>query len=317
MKANLLISTSNKMPLVQMRMFRNYSISILGSGVVGENFGRGLAEIAETVVFYDVDEQKIKKLKSAGFAVAAKLESAVMGSNISYFCVPTPATDKGEINLSYIKDITENTARALKKKQDYHLIVVKSTVLPTTTETVIIPILEKHSGKKAGRDFGVCCNPEFLTEIHNSWTDDEAFVRGFFNEPFIVIGEIDQKSGEILEDLYSSLKPPIFRTSLRTAEMLKYAFNCALATRISYWNEIFYICQKSGIDSDVIASIASHDQRVGKYGTIHKKAFGGKCLPKDLSALVSFCQKSNHNPELLKAVLNINQKISREFGVRE
>ena len=164
------------------------------------------------------------------------------------------------------------------------MIVVKSTVLPLTTENVVIPLLEKHSGKKVGKDFGVCCNPEFLTEIHNSWTEDKSFVRGFFNEPFIVIGSSDKKAEEVLADVYGSLEPPIVRVDLRTAEMLKYAFNCALATRISYWNEIFLVCRKIGIDSDIIASIASKDPRIGKYGTVHKMGFGGKCLPKDLSA---------------------------------
>jgi UDPglucose 6-dehydrogenase len=251
--------------MIQMILPGSYSISVIGSGMVGENVGKGLTEIGQNVIFFDVDNEKIRKLKASGYIVVDKLETAVLASSISFFCVPTPATEKGKIELSYIKDVAKKTGRALRKKQDYHLIVVKSTVLPMTTENVVIPLLEKHSGKKVGRDFGVCCNPEFLTEIHNSWTKDKSFVRGFFNEPFIVIGGFDSQSGDILVEVYASIEPPIVRVDLRTAEMLKYAFNCALAARVSYWNEIFLICRKLGIDSNVVASIASKDLRIGKH----------------------------------------------------
>ncbi len=121
----------------------------------------------------------------------------------------------------------------------------------------------------------------------------------------------------MLEDIYDSLEPYKARVDLRTAEMIKYAFNCALATKISYWNEIFYICRNLGIDSNIIASIASKDPRIGKYGTVHRKAFGGKCLPKDLSALINFSKKICHDPRLLRAVFDINLDIAMEFGVRE
>jgi UDPglucose 6-dehydrogenase len=303
--------------MIQMSLPGSYSISVIGSGMVGENVGKGLTEIGQNVIFFDVDQEKVKKLKTLGYNAVDKLETAVLASCISYFCVPTPTTEKGKIELSYIKDVAKKTGKVLRKKQNYHLIVVKSTVLPMTTENVVIPLLEKHSGKKAGRDFGVCCNPEFLTEIHNSWTKDKSFVRGFFNEPFFVIGGFDKRSGDILAEVYGSLEPPIVRVNLRTAEMLKYAFNCALATRISYWNEIFLVCRKLGINSDEVASIASRDPRIGMYGTVHKMAFGGKCLPKDLSALVSFCKEIHHDPRLLRAVLEINWDIAMEFGVRE
>jgi UDPglucose 6-dehydrogenase len=304
-------------PLRKLGFSSNASISILGSGVVGENVGKGLVNIGNSVVFYDVDIEKVERLKRAGLRASESIESAIMESTISYFCVPTPATDNGRIDLGYIKDVTKKTAQILRDKNDYHLIVVKSTVLPTTTEKVIIPLLEKHSCRKAGKNFGICCNPEFLTEIHDSWIKDESFARGFLNEPCIVIGAFDKKSGDYLQRIYHSLRSPILRTDLKTAEMIKYAFNCALATRISFWNEIFLICRTLGIDSDLVASAASNDPRIGLYGTVHKKAFGGKCLPKDLSAFVHFCAENHSNPKLLSAVLSINEKIAGEFGVRE
>lgn len=160
-------------------------------------------------------------------------------------------------------------------------------------------------------------NPEFLTEIHSSWTGDASMTRGFFSEERIVIGEFDKRSGDIVEELYRPLNVPIFRTNLQTAEIIKYASNTALATRISYWNEIYYICEKLGIDSDFVANIVGMDKRIGKYGAIHKKAFGGKCLPKDLQAIISFSEGVGHAPILLKAVNEINERIKREKGVRE
>jgi UDPglucose 6-dehydrogenase len=197
------------------------------------------------------------------------------------------------------------------------VVVVKSTVVPMTTEKIIIPLLEEHSGKKVGPDVGVCTNPEFLTEIHHSWTDDPSWARDFFTEERIVIGEFDKRSGDVIEALYKPLRVPIIRTDLKTAEMIKYAANCALASRISYWNEIYYICQKLGIDSDFVARVAAMDKRIGKYGTIHGKAFGGKCLPKDIEAFISFAEELGYEPKLLKAVVEINERIKADRGVRE
>lgn len=291
------------------------SISILGSGMVGVTVGKGFLKLGNKVIFYDVDREKVNELSSFGLTATDKIETAILDSKISFICVPTP-TVRGRIDLCSIKSVAEELAKSLEKK-NYHLVVVKSTVLPTTTENVVIPILKKNSGRKIGEHIGVCSNPEFSTEIHHSWTDDKHFSRGFFNEPFVVIGEFDKKSGDILHDIYQSLKVPIIRTDLRTAEMIKYAFNCALACRVSYWNEIFYVCQKLGVDSRVVASTAAMDERIGKYGTVHGKAFGGKCLPKDLRAFINFSQELNYEPKLLKAVEEINVKIGAEFGIRE
>jgi len=193
--------------------------------------------------------------------------------------------------------------------------VVKSTVVPGTTEKVVIPILEKYTGKKAG-EFGICMNPEFLTEISGTWSTDENTKKDFFTEDRIVIGEYDKRSGDVLEELYKPLNKPIFRTDLRTAELIKYASNCMLATKISYWNEIFLICKELDIDSQIVANIVGLDPRIGKYGTVHGKAFGGKCLPKDLKAFISFAEKYR-KPKLLKAVDEINEAIKEKYGVRE
>ena len=283
-------------------------ISVIGSGWVGTIIGKGLIELGNEVIFYDIVDKELPEFTK-------DINYAVRNSSISFLCVPTP-TMKGEIDLSYVKDAAESIGKVLSEKSDYHVVVVKSTVVPKTTEEVVIPILEKYSGKKAGKDFGVCMNPEFLTEIAGTWTEAKDFNRDFFTEDRIVIGEYDKRSGDVLERIYKPLNSTIFRTDLKTAEMIKYVSNCMLAAKISYWNEIFLICEKLGIDSQEIATIVALDPRIGKYGSVHGMAFGGKCLPKDLKALISFAKEYKESI-LLKAVDEINEEMKRKYGVRE
>lgn len=291
-------------------------ISIVGSGWVGENSGKGLIGLGHDVVFHDVSRDKVEELRGEGLDATTDLEDAVSRSDVTFLCVPTPATE-GSINLDYMSDATEELGEVLKGLDGYHLIVVKSTVVPTTTEELVIPLLEEVSGKDAGEDFGVCMNPEFMTEISNSWTDEEDFAKGFSSDR-VVIGEYDEDSGDRLEELYDSSDIPIYRTGLREAEMIKYANNCMLATKISFWNQIFLISEELGIDSDEVAEAVAMDPRIGKYGTVHGMAFGGKCLPKDLRALIAFTKDEvGLDPELLEAVENINLLMEEEFGVRE
>ena len=293
-------------------------ISILGSGTVGTIVARGLKELGNEIVFYDIDGRKVKELRRLGLNATTHLGRVVQGSEISFLCVPTPAKE-GKIDLSYIRSATEDLAASLRKKSGYHLLVVKSTVIPTTTEKIIIPLLREHSGKEVGSEIGVCVNPEFLTEIHRSWTQNASLARDFFTEERIVIGEFDKRSGDVIEALYKPLKVPIpiIRTDPKTAEMIKYACNCALASRISYWNEIYYICQKLRIDSNLVARVAAMDRRIGEYGTVHGKAFGGRCLPKDLEAFIGFAEELGCEPKLLRAVREINERIKADKGVRE
>lgn len=281
-------------------------ISIIGSGWVGTAIGKGFNELGYEVIFHDVVDKDLPNF-------TRDINYAIENSDVSFISVPTPTTTEG-IDLSYVKEATKNIGTALTLRQKYHVVVVKSTVVPTTIEKVVIPLLEKYSGKKVG-EFGVCMNPEFLTEISESWSKDEGTKKDFFTEDRIVIGECDKKSGDVLEEIYKPLNKPIFRTDLRTAETIKYASNCMLATKISYWNEIFLICKELGIDSQIIADVVGLDPRIGKYGTVHGKAFGGKCLPKDLKAFVSFAEEY-HKAKLLKAVDDINEGMKKKYGVR-
>lgn len=291
-------------------------ISIIGSGFVGTSIGKGFKKIGNEVIFYDIDETRVDQLKQEGYDATTDISYAINNSDISFVAVPTPTVD-GKIDLSFIRSAVGSVGKSLKGKNNYHVIVIKSTVLPTTTENIVKPIVEQTSGKKCGQDFGLCMNPEFLTEIHHTWTDDKSALRDFFAEEKIVIGQFDKKSGDVVEELFKPLNIPILKTDLKTAETIKYASNCCLASRISYWNEIFYICNKFGVDSDIVAKIVGMDKRIGKYGTIHGKAFGGKCLPKDLQAFISFAQGLGYKPIFLDATNEINERIKKDKGVRE
>jgi UDPglucose 6-dehydrogenase len=222
-------------------------IGIIGSGVVGQTTGKGFVEVENNVTFYDIDENKIETLKKEGFQATTNLEIIVKNSDVIFLCVPTP-TKNGKIDLSYVKSVIRDIAKISQTKRNYFLIVIKSTVVPTTTEKMIT-LFEKQSGKKVGIDFGMCFNPEFLRE-NNAFED-------FMNPDRIVIGEYDKKSGDILEDIYRKFNCPILRTSLRTAEMVKYANNCFYATKISFFNEIHMMCQKLGIDSNFVRKLFS------------------------------------------------------------
>ena len=291
------------------------NISIIGSGYVGFGLGKALKDFAD-VIFCDVNEKRVEELRERGLNATKDIGHAVNNSFVSFVCVPTPTID-GKIDLSCIKSVSEEIGKALKNKGEYHLVVVKSTVIPGTSDSTVIPIIERFSGKKVNRDFGVCMNPEFLTEIHNSWTNGDEFLRTPQTEERIVIGESGKGAGDLLENLYNPLNKPIFRTDLKTAEFIKYASNCCLASRISFWNEMFLICEKFGIDSNYVAKVVGLDKRIGTYGTVHGKAFGGKCLPKDLKAFIGFSKSIGCNPILLNAVDEINEKMKRDYGVRE
>ncbi len=292
-------------------------ISVIGSGVVGQIVGRGLAE-DHKVIFYDINKETVESLKREGIDATDSLEHAINNSDISFVAVPTPSTENG-IDLSFINKVILDISKVLSKKGKPHIFVFKSTMVPGTTESVIIPNLEKHSGKKEGIDFGVIFMPEFLTEIAHTWTDDSSFNRGFGTEDKIIIGEGENKRfGDEIESLFKSLGSPIFRTDYKTAEIIKYANNMRLAASISYFNEIYQICEKLGINGQQVADIVGLDKRIGKYGTVCGKAFGGKCFPKDLRAMIKYVEENvDHDPVFLKAIEHVNETMKERYGVRE
>lgn len=277
------------------------NLTIVGSGVTGQATGKGLAKHGHKIVFYDIDENKLTSLKESGYEVSSSLNSAVEESDIVFVCVPTP-TISGRMSFSFVEAAITAVAKALEETRKYRVIVVRSTVLPSTTRCKVVPLLEKYSKMKVGQDFGVCMNPEFLRE--------KSAFQDFLNPERIVIGESDARSGDMLERVYTGFNVPIIRTDLDTAEMIKYAANLFLASKISFFNEIHMICEKTGLNSEVVGKAVSLDSRIGTYGTVGGRPFDGKCLPKDLEAFRTFAKSMSINPKLLDAVSLVNEKIA-------
>lgn len=287
-------------------------ISVIGAGYVGLVTGACLAKLGNDVAFIDSDEERIDAIKKGECPICEKglkdilrtsqldarsdIASAIKTSEISFVCVGTDSGDGSySIDLRSISEVAEAIGEA---SNDQCLTVIKSTVIPGTTEEVIIPLLEKN-GRKAGIDFGVCVNPEFLREGFA--------VEDFLNPDRIVIGEINKQSGDILADLYKGFSCPILRFDLRTAEAIKYASNAFLAAKISFINEIGNICKELGIDTYEVAKGMGYDPRIGDKFLNAGIGFGGSCLPKDLRALIAKATSLGYRPGLLEQILNINE----------
>jgi GDP-mannose 6-dehydrogenase len=189
----------------------------------------------------------------------------------------------------------------MTNKQDYFVVVIRSTVLPGTVEDKLIPLLEHHSGKQAGRDFGVCMNPEFLRE--------GSAIEDYYHPSLVVIGELDQRSGDIVQDIYETVEASITRTAIRNAEMVKYACNAFHALKVVFANEVGSLCKANGIDGQEVMDIFVQDRKLN-ISTAYLKpgfAFGGSCLPKDVRALLHRAKELDVECELLNAVLPSNQ----------
>jgi UDPglucose 6-dehydrogenase len=294
-------------------------VSVIGSGYVGSVTAACFAEIGHEVVCVDVDEKKIEEinagippiyeeglgdllLKYAGKRLIATndYEFAVRETDVSFICVGTPSAEDGSIDLSIVRAAATSIGAALAKKEGYHVVVVKSTVVPETTEKFVLPVLEEASGKKAGKDFGVAMNPEFLRE--------GKAVHDFMHPDKIVIGAIDRKSGDLVSELYRTFECEITLTNPATAEMIKYANNSLLATKISFANEIGNICKKLGIDTYEVMETVGKDFRISPRFLNSGAGFGGSCFPKDVKALIGKAKAIGYSPILLESVIALNEK---------
>ncbi len=288
-------------------------ISIIGCGYVGTVTGIGFAELGNHITFVDVDQNKINKLNSErspifelgldelikknGERVHATTDiSEIKNSDISFICVGTPSSEDGSIDLDYIKSATKDIGKAIRNKTRFHLVVVKSTVLPGTTEEVIIPILERILNE---RNFGVAMNPEFLRE--GNAVDD------FFNPDKIVFGSDDERAKRILEELYKPFNCPKLCTNIKTAEMIKYACNSFLSAKISFANEIGNICKTLGIDTYNVFKGVGLDHRINPAYFRAGIGFGGSCFPKDIKALIAKAEMLGECPKILSAVVEVNE----------
>lgn len=297
-------------------------VSVVGSGYVGLITSAGLAEKDHDVVCVDVDERKVDMINARKPPIFEKglqeildhvvpdrlkasldLEGSVLGSDVTFICVGTPSDNDGSINLAFVKEVSEQVGKILAKKESYHVVVVKSTIIPGSTEDHVIPALEKNSGKKAGKDFGVVMNPEFLRE--------GVAVEDFMKPDRIVLGSLDEQGGDKIEKLYYDFTAPVLRVDLKTAEMIKYTSNSLLATKISFINEIGNVCKRLGVDVYDVAKGVGLDHRISPSFLNAGPGFGGSCFPKDVKALVHKAREVGVEPILLDSVLEVNSRQSK------
>jgi UDPglucose 6-dehydrogenase len=295
-------------------MSKNFAvkkIGIIGSGVVGSATGKGFHKLGHDITFYDISKQRLRDLEDNGYKVASSVSEIIDKTDLSFVCVNTPAKSNGEQDLSQLMSVLYDIANALvttkgrRQQQDDqrkpHLIVFRSTMLPGTMRKVVVNYLQSNSSSTIGRHYNICFNPEFLRQ--NTALED------FFKPDRVVIGEDGNGGSEPLKEIYQQLTQNIIVTSYDAAEMIKYASNCFLSLKISFFNEIGLICKQMGIDDKAVSLGVSLDKRIGNYGTQFGKPFEGACLPKDTEALAGFIKKLQLNPDLLQVALDINRKM--------
>lgn len=291
-------------------------ISIVGSGYVGLVTGACFAELGHEVTFADIDEVKLKLIDAAQspicepgledlladytFTTTINTAHAVKTTDVTFICVGTPQSENGSQDLQYIKSAAMAIGKGIGAKSSRHVVIVKSTVVPGTTEDVVIPIIEQHSGKKAYVDFGIGSNPEFLRE-GNALFD-------FMHTDRVVIGTQDVLTQNVLKYLYMPLHTPIVSVNIKTAEMIKYVSNAFLAMKISFSNEIGNLCKKVGIDSYEVFKGVGLDSRIGPYFFNSGIGFGGSCFTKDVRALICYADEHHEYLSLLDDTLDINNK---------
>ncbi|MCJ7570928.1 MAG: UDP-glucose/GDP-mannose dehydrogenase family protein [Candidatus Thermoplasmatota archaeon] len=294
------------------------NISVIGAGYVGLVNAACFAKLGHQVICVDVDKEKvdkinqsispiyekdleeiIKKYKKNIYATTSYKE-AVEKSDITFICVGTPSKKNGDIDLLFVDQATKEIAIYLKNKKSFHSVVVKSTVVPGTTQNHVLPLLEEITQKKAGVDFGVGMNPEFLRE--------GAAVYDFLHPDRIVYGYYDDHTKKLLSLLYSDFSCPIVETSLTVAEMIKYASNCFLATKISFINEIGNLCKRLGIDSYEVAEGIGLDDRIGRAFLDSGIGWGGSCFGKDVNALIAFAKEIKEPCNIIQSVVQVNEQ---------
>lgn len=297
-------------------------ISIFGLGYVGAVSAGCLATDGHAVIGVDPNRTKVDLInqgvtpiieKDIGEMIAATVQAgllratvdvrdAVMGSDMSLICVGTPSQLNGNLDLSHVRKVCEQIGAALRDKDGFHVVVARSTMLPGSMSSVVIPTLEAASGKKAGLDFGVCNNPEFLRE--------GTAVYDYYHPPKTVIGESDARAGALLVQLYEKMDAPLVRTTVETAEMVKYTDNTWHAVKVAFANEIGNICKAVGIDGHKVMEIFCQDTKLNLSSYYMKPgfAFGGSCLPKDVRALTYKARSLDLELPLLNAILPSNQK---------
>jgi len=303
-------------------------IAILGLGYVGAVSAGCLAYEGHEVIGVDPQQAKVdlinagrspiverdlgdmieKQVTEGRLRATSEVEDAVRVSDLSIICVGTPSLGNGHIDLTYVKRVCKQIGEGLRDHPG-HTVVVRSTLLPGSMRDAVIPTLEESSGLKAGQDFGVAINPEFLRE--------GTAVHDYFHPPKTVIGELDRASGDVVAKLYGHLPCPLIRTDYETAEMVKYADNAWHALKVGFANEIGNVCKGLGLDSHKLMEIFCQDTKLNLSPYYLKPgfAFGGSCLPKDVRALTYKAKLLDLNLPILNAILPSNRE-QLERGIR-
>jgi GDP-mannose 6-dehydrogenase len=304
-------------------------ISVLGLGYVGAVSAGCLARDGHEVTGVDPERNKVELInggrspiieKDIGSIIAEQvaagrlrattdLAAAVRHTDMSLICVGTPSLPNGGIDLKYVRRVCEEIGRTLATHQGAPVIVMRSTMLPGTMRDVVIPTLEKFSGKRAGDEFGVCINPEFLRE--------GTAVHDYDHPPKTVIGEVSRASGDLLAAVYARMPGPMIRTDIETAEMVKYADNAWHALKVGFANEIGNLCKAVGVDAHKVMDIFCQDQKLNLSPYYLKPgfAFGGSCLPKDVRALLYKAKTLDLDLPIISSILPSNQ-LQIERGVQ-
>lgn len=300
-------------------------IAIFGLGYVGCVSAACLAKAGHHVVGVDVNPVKVDSINAGRSPIIEEnmdrlvresvahgrlqatlsAEAAVTGSDVSLVCVGTPSRDNGSLDLRFIENVSQDIGQALAGRDAYHVVAVRSTVLPGTIEECVIPVLEANSDGRVGTDFGVCANPEFLRE--GSAVDD------FYSPPFTLIGQWDERSGDAVAALYQTIDAPVERTDVRTAEMVKYVSNAYHALKITFANEVGNIAHRLDVDSHEVMRIFALDTKLNISAAYLKPgyAFGGSCLPKDLRALLYAAKHADVDVPVLQAISGSNELQAR------
>lgn len=298
------------------------SISVFGLGYVGAVTAVCFAHKGNHLVGVDLNPQKVDSLGNGRAPIVEdKVEqmaleahhsgrlrattdavAAVSETDVSFICVGTPSQRNGKLDLSGVERVCKDIGEGLRKKKAFHWIVLRSTVLPGTTESIVIPALEAASGKKEGREFAVCFHPEFLRE--------GTAVADFFEPPFTIFGAREATQAEPLRELYSWTSARMFITTPKSAEMVKYVCNAFHALKVDFANEIGTICKELKLDTEAVANIFVTDTRLNISPAYLKPgfAFGGSCLPKDLRALTYRAKELDLKLPLLESLMPSNQE---------
>lgn len=296
-------------------------ILVWGLGYVGTVSAACLANLGHEVVGIEPNETKVEAVNAGrtavaepglqelvGRAVAAgRLRGTANGSDlvrtadVSLVCVGTPSASDGAPVLTYVENVAEEIGRGLSEAETYHTVVVRSTVFPGTTRRVVLSLLEEHSRRRAGEDFGLAMNPEFLREA--------SAVNDFSTPPYTVIGEFDVRSGDAVSALYDEIDAPVLRVGMEEAEILKLANNAFHALKIGFANEIGRLCDALDIDSHVVMNMVCADDKLN-ISTAYLRpgfAFGGSCLPKDLRSIAYHARKESVSLPILDSILPSNR----------